>query len=222
MHGDVDDDHALAVKQPGLSRVAVMETAEAEATEEGPADGAAVEDLLDAAHWVLEAEILVDHEGQVLGSHGRDHGPGILEIPGQRLLADRGHPVLGSEMDHLRMRRGSSGDVDEVKVFIREELGGVGVGPPPEVAGGGFEALRIGVAHGDELDIGDLCPGMEMVLREEAGADDGEAVGLAHNSTGLVGSVIHSLQDPTYIREPSRPAMLIASTFCAAVMPEPQ
>ena len=222
MHGDVDDDHALAVEQPGLSRVAVVEAAEAEAAEERPADGAAVKDLLDASHGVLEAEVLVDHEGQVLGRHRRDHGPGILEIPRQRLLADGSDPVLGGEMHHHRMRRGSGGDVDEVEILVGEELGGILVGSAAEFAGRSLEPLRIGVAHGDELDVGNLRPRVQVILCEEAGADDGEAVGLAHSSTGLVGSVIHSLQDPTYIREPSRPAMLIASTFCAAVMPEPQ
>ena len=56
--------------------------------------------------------------------------------------------------------------------------------------------------------------------REEAGADYRESIG--HSSTSRDGSVIHSLHEPTYIREPGRPASSMASTFWAAVTPEPQ
>ncbi len=222
VHGDVGDDHSLAVEQPGLRRVAVVEATEAEAPEERPSDRSRIEHLLHPAHRVLEAEVLMHHERKVLGGHGRDHRASIGQVPGEGLLADGGYAVLRGQEHHLRVRRGSGGNVDEVELLVGEELGGIGVRSPAEVARRCGQALGVGVAHGHQFDVGDLGPGVQMVLGEEAGADDGEAIGRAHSSVGLRGSVIHSLHDPTYIREPGRPATVMASTFCAAVMPEPQ
>lgn len=144
----------------------------------------------------------------------------IGHLPRQGFLADGGHPVLGSEFDHHPMRRGSGRDVDEVEGLGGEQLPGIRVRASTELRGSGSGARCVDVADGHEFDIVHLRPGVEMVLREEARPDQGEAT--RHSSTSRLASVIHSLHEPTYMREPERPAISMARTFCAAVMPEPQ
>ena len=135
-------------------------------------------------------------------------------------MADGRYTVGGREFDHHAMGRRCGCDVDEVELLVRKQFGGVGVGASAERGCGATNPLLINVADRDKFDLGDLCPGMQVVLREEAGADYRESIG--HSSTSRDGSVIHSLHEPTYIREPGRPASSMASTFWAAVTPEPQ
>jgi hypothetical protein len=73
--------------------------------------------------------------------------------------------------------------------------------------------VKIDIARCDKFHLGHLSPCMEMILSKESRADHGESVGAAHNSTGRLASVIHSLHEPTYMREPARPAWVIARTF---------
>ena len=136
-------------------------------------------------------------------------------------------------MHHLGVRRRGGRDVHEVEVLVREELGGIRVGAAAEVPCRGGEPLGVGIADGDELHVRDLRPRVKVILREEAGADDSKPVRHAlrafrqagpgaHSSTSLLGSLIHSLHEPTYIFDPVSPATVMARTFCAAVIPEPQ
>ena len=92
------------------------------------------------------------------------------------LLADAGHAGRGGHLDQCAVAGRSRGDVDEVKLFVREQLGRVAVGAhDPEVAGRGRQTLLIPVAQRDDLRTGQLPPGLQMVLREKAAADQGSA-----------------------------------------------
>ena len=72
---------------------------------------------------------------------------------------------------------------------------------------------RDGHHLGGELAVGHLGPRLQVVLSEEATADESETIGTAHNSTSRSGSTIHSLHDPTYMRAPGNPACSMARTF---------
>ena len=113
-------------------------------------------------------------------------------------------------------------DIYEIEFFMLKQFASICVGPSTELIRGRGRFVQIYVAGRDEFYLGHLSPCMEMILGKETRADHGESVWAAHSSTGLRGSVIHSLHEPTYMREPVRPAWVIAKTFWAAVTPEPQ
>ncbi len=173
---EIEDDELLLGGEVGLVGVDVIGGAERDAAEMDLADGAAGQRLADRQHRRLEAEILVHHQGHAGGAAGLDHGDAVPPARREGLLHDRGHLVAGSELDQRAVRRHGGDDIDEVEPLLGEHPGGVAVGP------GNAEALlrglRLGlvaVAHRDELDAGDVAPGVEVVLGEEAAADQAAA-----------------------------------------------
>ena len=137
-------------------------------------------------------------------------------------MADGSDTMLSGKFDQLSMGGRCRGDIHEVDVLTGEKLASIEVGTCTEFSRCCLRPLTIDIAHGHDVDLGHAGPRVQVILGKEARPDDGHTEGGVHNSTGRDGSVIHSLHDPTYMRAPSSPAIVMARTFWAAVMPEPQ
>ena len=163
--------------------------------------------LADRAQGRLEAEVLVHHQRHARGGAGRDHRLAVGHGRPERLLHD-GRDLLGrGQLDQRPVRGHRRRDVDEIGLLLAQHGGGVGVVTPgTELPGRALGLDGVDVAHRDQLDVGHRGPGVEMVLGEEAAADDGAAQALGHVSSTRILRISRRSRMPVRI-ESTRTAM---------------
>ena len=177
---DVQDRIALRVMQIGLHRIDVVAGAKGDAAPGRLADRAAVEHALQLAHRRLPAEILVDGEPHAGLARGLDHRLRLAPIGRERLLQDDVDAGGGCELHHVEVALHARDDVDEVELLLRQHGRGVGVGARGAERLGGLLGLGpVEIAHRGDLDAfgAEIAPAVQMVLREEAAADDADPHG---------------------------------------------
>ena len=170
--------------------------------------------LADPAQRRLEAEVLVHHQRHAGVRASRDHRLAVGQGRGERLLDDGRDLHAGRELDQRPMRGHRGRDVDEVGLGLAQHGGGVGVGAPgSETLGRALGLGRIEVAHRHQLDVGDRGPRVEMVLGEEAAADDGAAQALAHVSSTRILRISRRSRMPVRIESTSTAMKMITLTI---------
>ena len=147
------------------------------------ADLARIEHLADAHQRRLEAEVLVDGEEDVRLLRRAGHRHRVLPVGGEGLLADRRDALRDRLADQRPVGVHARDDVEEVDLLACQHL--VEIAIPmrhAEFARGGFGLGRVEVADGDELDAlgAEVLPGIEMIARKEAAADEGYARNICH------------------------------------------
>ena len=130
----------------------------------------------------LEAEILV-HDEQRVRCIGKAHGRhGLVERAAEGLLADGRQAPRHGLADQGKVGRRRGRDIDQVGADGVQHGGGVGEGLGDlEALGIGLRLASIGIADGDQLDLGDAVPGV-MVKGAEIASTDGGDPELAHAS----------------------------------------
>ena len=143
------------------------------------AELAAVEDLLQHAHRLVVAHVLVDREDLAGGLRLVAQLDRLVERQRQRLLREDGLDVLLLERmpDQRRLLVGREGEVDDLDVGVLDQRSGVSwtLGMPQRSAT--FCGIGLGArGDGDDREAG-LLVGGEMALgHDHAGADAADPV----------------------------------------------
>jgi len=110
------------------------------------------------------AVVVADHVEDAGLADGRERGLGVLEVGGQRLLAEDVLAGLGGADDQLGVLVVGGGDVHQVNVLALEQLvHGEGDLGPAELLGGGAGAL-----------LGAAAEDLHHRLRGQLGEEEGD------------------------------------------------
>ncbi len=171
------DERAAAVESEGTAPLGVGIVVawaiplDARVDEEGIAEQAAVEPVLEALDVGLEAVLENYGELYVGFVSGGDEGVGFSCRYVDGFFSEDVEAVLGGGDALLGVKAGGSAEDDEVEGLVREKGGEVGVGFGVVFGGKARDTLRICAVDGGELDARDGASGAGMRLRDVTGAD---------------------------------------------------
>ena len=141
----------------------------------------------------LESEVVVHHEANAVGRSPGDNRPRLVQGGRERLLADDVYSTFTCHRTQLLMRLRRRDDVDEIRPFAVEHLGGIGVYlRHPESPRHLLAAAAVAVAEGHEFRLRMPLPRIVVELAEvpcphrHALERPGHTSWRCHRSTALV------------------------------------